>query len=182
MVMIDIPIGLPQSGYRACDLAAREMLGKAWPRVFLGARRPLLAFDDFNQANKWAKSDPGKGISRQMFGILPKIKQVDEFIITNSCRNTFRETHPELVFHRLNGGVYLPAKQTPHGKKQRRDLLTKHGFEDIEAWLSKLSRRGAGADDLFDACACAIAADSPGRKLECNQESDAQGLRMGMWF
>jgi predicted RNase H-like nuclease len=194
MVMIDIPIGLPESGYRACDMAAREMLGSGRSRVFLGVQRPLLAYpDDFNPenfdfvkawnlANERAKSECGGGISRQLFGILPKIKEVDKFIITNKNQNIFRETHPELVFHRLSGGICLPNKKQPDGKKRRRDLLAKCGFEDIDAWLSKLSGSGAMPDDLLDACACAIAADSRGQKLECDRECDAQGLRMEMWF
>ena len=39
IAMIDIPIGLPDSGYRDCDLSARRMLGKACnrvPRAFAG--------------------------------------------------------------------------------------------------------------------------------------------------
>src|SRR5262245_49047738 len=59
LAMIDIPIGLPESGYRAVDQAARNVLGRARSRVFLGARRPLLAFvesDDYARANAWAKT------------------------------------------------------------------------------------------------------------------------------
>jgi predicted RNase H-like nuclease len=42
IAMIDMPIGLPDSGYRDCDLSARRMLGITCNRVFLGARRFLL--------------------------------------------------------------------------------------------------------------------------------------------
>jgi hypothetical protein len=38
--MIDVPIGLPQRGYRTCDLDARERVGS---RVFLGARWKVWA-------------------------------------------------------------------------------------------------------------------------------------------
>jgi len=63
MVMIDIPIGLPDTGYRGCDLAARRLLGAAAPRVFLGLRRPLLQYlDDYAAANAWCKSN-GKGLA-----------------------------------------------------------------------------------------------------------------------
>jgi hypothetical protein len=62
------------------------------------------------------------------------------------------------------------------------DLLAKCGFQDVDAWLSRLFTSGARPDDLLDACACAIAADSPVRKLECKRESDARGLHMEMWF
>jgi predicted RNase H-like nuclease len=85
-------------------------------------------------------------------------------------------------FIALSGGICLPNKKQPDGKKRRRDLLAKCGFEDIDAWLSKLSGSGAMPDDLLDACACAIAADSRGQKLECDRECDAQGLRMEMEF
>src|SRR5262245_5654835 len=137
MAMIDIPIGLPDSGYRAVDRAARSMLGEARSRVFLGARRPLLAWvDDYERANDWAKAD-GKGISRQLFGILPKIAQIDGFI-TEARQDAFRECHPELVFRRLNGGFALPPKKTPQGFRRRRDLISRHGFASIEAWLDRL--------------------------------------------
>src|ERR1700760_949284 len=41
--MIDMPIGLKPTGYRTCDLRAREMVG---PAVFLGARRDLWLFSN----------------------------------------------------------------------------------------------------------------------------------------
>jgi predicted RNase H-like nuclease len=185
MAMIDIPIGLPESGYRAVDRAARTMLGKACSRVFLGARRPLLTFlDDYPRANAWAKTD-GKGISRQLFGILPKIAQIDRFI-TQARQDSFRECHPELVFQRLNGGAPLPGKKAPHGARLRRDLIARNGFAEIDTWLGSLRGTGAQPDDLLDACACAFAAfetlHTGGRKVACPQETDARGLRIEMWY
>ena len=47
--MIDMPIGLKPSGYRVCDLRARELVG---PAVFLGARRDLWAFCCMATANE----------------------------------------------------------------------------------------------------------------------------------
>ena len=55
MVVIDIPIGLPESGRRACDLEARAMLGPRRSSVFTGVRRPLLALDSYEAANAWAR-------------------------------------------------------------------------------------------------------------------------------
>lgn len=187
MTMIDMPIGLPHSGYRACDLAARHLLGRGCARVFLGARRPLLDLrDDFDQANRWAKAD-GAGISRQLFGILPKIAEVDRFITASKGRQeTFREAHPELIFQRLNRGVLPPGKKSDEGRALRRALIARHGFGDIDPWLNRLWGSGARADDLLDACACAIAAQdaavSAGRKVDCAAEVDALGLRMEIWF
>lgn len=183
--MVDIPIGLPKTGYRSCDLAARVVLGAGRSRVFLGVRRPLLKFlDDYGSANKWAKAD-GKGISRQLFGIMAKIAEVDDFIATDSPL-TVREAHPELIFFRLNGGRLLPTKKSREGKADRRKLLEAWGFNELDEWQSRLFGTGAKVDDLLDACACALAAkdamNSVGRKIECAAEFDCRGLAMEMWF
>src|SRR4051812_30730638 len=61
--MIDMPIGLPDQGYRECDQLARRMLEKDRSRVFLGARRPLLKFQRHFEANAKAKTLDGKGVS-----------------------------------------------------------------------------------------------------------------------
>ena len=187
MTMIDIPIGLPDTGYRACERAAREVLGRARSRVFLGARRPLLELrSDYARANAWGKAD-GKGISRQIFFILPKIAEVDALLLSAATRQEiFRESHPELIFQRLNGGRFLPNKKTADGRTRRRGLVMAQGFDDIDRWLGQLSGTGAKADDLLDACACAIAAfdalTATGQKLASAEEVDSRGLRMEMWF
>jgi predicted RNase H-like nuclease len=180
MVMIDIPIGLPQSGRRVCDLAARALLGTARSRVFLDARRPLLDFADHGAANQWAKRD-GKGVSAQLFNILPKIAAVDRFI-TPSRQATIRESHPELVFMRLGGADPLPTKKTAPGRKLRRDLVHAGGFAAIDDWLTSLARKAAQPDDLLDACALAIVARAPHGRVSDVIEHDARGLRMEIWY
>lgn len=196
MVMIDIPIGLPLSQNRRCDEAARAELGKAWQRVFVGVRRPMLEYvddlyraDNFDRANRMAKLELGIGISKQLFGILHKIKEVDQFLGSSGRRqDVFRETHPELIFQRLNDGKLLSGKKTGEGRALRKKLVAKHGFHEIDAWLDRLRGSGARVDDLLDACACAIAAwdalkspkESSLRKL--GGEVDERGLRMEMWY
>jgi predicted RNase H-like nuclease len=63
--MIDIPIGLPDDGYRNCDLKAKKWLGSS---VFLGARRNLSKFESPDEANSyyWKHEGRGFGISRQL--------------------------------------------------------------------------------------------------------------------
>ncbi|HEY4974639.1 MAG TPA: DUF429 domain-containing protein, partial [Steroidobacteraceae bacterium] len=63
--MIDIPIGLPSSGHRGCDVSARRWLGSS---VFLGARRSLWKFSSQATANRhyWQTEGPGMGISCQL--------------------------------------------------------------------------------------------------------------------
>ncbi len=179
--LIDIPIGVPDSGNRACDWAARRLLGAARSRVFLGARRPLLLYrHDYRAANEWAKAD-GKGLSRQCFHILNKIAEVDA-LMTPALQATICEAHPELVFQRLGGGAALPPKKSPEGRRQRRELVAAHGFAAIDRWLAALRGSGAGADDLLDACALALAAAAPHGTVPCPTETDARGLRMEIWY
>jgi predicted RNase H-like nuclease len=185
MVMIDIPIGLPETGYRGCDLAARALLPGAQSRVFLGLRRPLLGYlDDYEAANEWAKRD-GKGLANQAFNILPKIAEIDA-IMSPERQDRFRESHPELVFARLNGGAPLASKHTPQGLQARRDLLARHGFDALEPWLGQLRGSGAKPDDLLDACVLALAANEAihgrTRRVDSAERRDAKGLRMEIWY
>lgn len=177
--MIDIPVGLPDTGYRACDLAARKMLGPAGVRVFLGVRRPLLRYEDFAAASAWAKRD-GKGISIQAFHILPKIAELDA-LMTPGRQQNIREMHPELVFWRLNGRQPVASKHTEAGLRQRRALLKQHGFDALPRWRKEMRRSGAKEDDLLDACAGALAAPRPTR-VACASETDACGLKMDIWY
>jgi predicted RNase H-like nuclease len=99
--MIDMPIGLKWSGYRICDLRARELVGAA---VFLGARRDLWKFADMAAANRhyWECEGKGKGVSAQLWNIRDKIRDADE-IMTPTRQTTIGEAHPELIFWNLAG-------------------------------------------------------------------------------
>jgi predicted RNase H-like nuclease len=174
-VMIDIPIGLKSSGHRRCDVAARAWLGAS---VFLGARRNFWDFSDQASANRhyWQQEGSRMGISCQLWNIRDKIREVDEFM-TPARQETIQETHPELIFFRLNGQVRLESKKTAAGRKQRIGILRQQGFRKISHWLMRRHGIGIGRDDLIDACACAIAARDANAALG-EGERDLRGLRM----
>jgi predicted RNase H-like nuclease len=110
--MIDIPIGLPDSDYRNCDLEGRKLLGENRSRLFSGARRPLLSYEKREDAHAWGKATDGIGVSCQLFCLLPKIRQVDE-LMTSDRQTDVRESHPELIFQRLNDAAPLrPRRRT----------------------------------------------------------------------
>ncbi len=143
-ILIDIPIGLPDTGRRASDIAARKLLGEAWPRLFVDVRRPLLAFADYDAANAWAKQD-GNGISRQLWNILPKIGEVDRFIAP-AMQDRILEAHPELAFARLHGGAAVrEGKKTRTGLAIRAGLLRKAGFAELEDWVRFVARQRRGS-------------------------------------
>ncbi|WP_456747034.1 DUF429 domain-containing protein [Bradyrhizobium sp. USDA 4354] len=173
--MIDMPIGLDPSGYRACDLRARELIG---PAVFLGARRDLWMFSDMAAANRhyWEHEGKGKGVSAQLWNIRDKLKEVDD-AMTRARQATIGEAHPELIFWNLAGRVRLEPKTSPRGRARRITLLKDRGFAKIETWLTQRYRTGIGRDDLIDACACAVAARDSTQRVG-DDKIDPRGLRM----
>src|SRR5579864_8257110 len=75
---IDMPIGLPDAGQRACDIAARAMLRPHASRVFTGARRGLWDFASHAAANRalWAGGE--SGISIELWHLGSKICELDD--------------------------------------------------------------------------------------------------------
>lgn len=174
---IDIPIGAPDSGTRGCDVEAQTLLGPNRSRVFTGVRRWMLGLTDFAAINERAWANGEKGISLQMLHILPKIAQVDA-VITPRRQTHLLESHPELIFQRLNRDKPLVSKKTRDGYALRRALLEADGFRDLDVWLKALRGTGAKPDDLFDACACAIAARDSKQRVPAKPLRDTRGLAM----
>lgn len=181
---IDIPLGMNEDGRRACDQLARATLRPHGSRVFGGARRWLWqAFSDPDLANVEAGERGQSKVSRQLWHLGPKIMQADAFVQAHPSLD-LRETHPELVFLRLNDGVPLRSKHEPEGLSRRIALLKEHGFSELDAWLTT-SRIGQGAkrDDVLDACAAAMAARDLSAALPGGAPPrDALGLPMQIWF
>ncbi|OPY96283.1 hypothetical protein A5906_03180 [Bradyrhizobium sacchari] len=177
--MIDMPIGLKPSGYRECDLRAREIIG---PAVFLGARRDVWTFSDMAEANRyyWKHEGKGRGVSAQLWNIRDKMREVDE-IMTPARQATIGEAHPELIFWNLAGRVRLARKRSARGREQRIALLERRGFTCLSKWLTLRHGTGIGRDDLIDACACAVAARDSTQRVG-GEEIDPRGLRMEINF
>jgi predicted RNase H-like nuclease len=177
--MIDIPIGVPNIGFRHCDVQTREWLG---PSVFRGARRGLWLFDSQGAANEhyWRYEGKGMGISCQLRNIRDKIKEVDDFI-TPERQQSLCETHPELVFWVRNGKKVLESKKSNPGRRRRIEILNEGGFKEIGRWIELRFGTGIGRDDLIDACACAIAARDSTFVIG-DPCCDARGLRMEMHY
>lgn len=184
IALIDIPIGLPDHGKRNCDLDARNLLGKARDRVFLYVRRGLLDFHAYDEMNAWGKAN-GAGVTKQMFCILPKIREVDEYA-QKYGQKILKETHPELIFQRLNGGVAPAKKKSKAGIQTRKSILAANGFNQIDEWLLGIQRSIAKSDDLLDACACAIAASDflagKAHRVPSDDNRCSRGITMEMWY
>ncbi len=177
--MIDMPIGLPERGYRKCDIEAKKLVAS---RVFLGARWDVWSFATHKLSNDHYKENQDPGISIQLWSIREKLREANS-LVTPERQQRVMETHPELIFWRLNGRRTTEPKKTASGRNQRISLLKPCGFERLEAWVTELRGTGIKPDDLLDACAGAVAARERGQRMPCGEpEKDARGLRMEMWY
>lgn len=183
--VLDIPIGLPDQGSRACDREARRLLGR--PRlssVFPAPLRPMLAATTYQQAQRIRRRLEGKGCSRQAYGIQAKVKDIDALLRRHRGQKVY-EGHPELSFRELAGGVTPPdSKHTPTGRATRLGLLLGE-FPGVEA----IDLRERRAEDSLDAYACLwtarrIAAGSA-RWLpaaQADQLDPTLGILMRIWY
>jgi predicted RNase H-like nuclease len=195
VIAIDIPIGLPErAGYggRAAENAVRPLLGARQSSVFSVPSRAAIAAEDYREACRiaMATSEPPRKVSKQLFMLTPKIREVDAALRANATLSPHvYEVHPEVAFWRLNGNVALSepkkVKSRPHepGLALRRQLLIKSGLP--AAVVESAPPKGAGPDDLIDALACAAIA----RRIHAGDalpfpeppERDAFGLTMAIW-
>jgi predicted RNase H-like nuclease len=168
VVAVDIPIGLPAHigpQGRGPERAVRPLLGERQSSVFAVPSRSTVYAPDFGAACRLAleTSDPPKKVSKQLFMIAPKIREVDETLRSGpELIGRVFEVHPEVAFWRLNGEQALhepkKVKGRPYGPglALRRTLLVNHGFSEVVTEQS--APAGAAADDLLDALACAAIA------------------------
>lgn len=149
-VAIDIPIGLPDRGRRACDLEARALLGARRSTVFLAPPRAVLSASTYAEARTLLSALREPSISAQTFGIVPAIRAVDDVIdVADEARVV--EAHPELAFARLTGSALAP-KKSPDGRSQRLAAL-RTIWRDLDEVVA--SSPWPQSDDALDALACA---------------------------
>ena len=192
IVAVDMPIGLPEKGGRSAERAARTHLGERQSSVFSIPPRAAVYARDYRESCSLSleRTDPPRKVSRQAFGLFPKICEIDELLRADAGLATrIIESHPELAFTALNGmkAMSLPKKiksrVNPEGMAERRALLQSCGLP--ENFLKSPVPRGAKEDDFLDACAMYLVAGRHARGEACPQpdhvEHDAFGLRMAIW-
>jgi len=153
VVAVDIPIGLPASGPRACDKVARALLGPRRSSVFPAPVRPVLDAASQSEASAIGRRIDGRGISCQCWNIVPKIREVDELLRRLPWLQAHvREIHPEVSFAALNGKPLSYPKRIPAGREERRCLLKSvFAAGTIQASITGCRSRGAKPDDVLDA-------------------------------
>jgi len=189
-VLIDIPIGMTSIGgkTRTCDRKARKRLGARACTVFTAPCREAIDAGTYKEACDRNKAVTGKKLSRQCWGIVPKIKEVDRLMRRDpAARVLLRESHPELCFAALGRGQpIVHNKKTREGFQARIDVLKTYcpdAGRIIDRVLSTTRRSDVLRDDIVDSLVLAVTASLPDDQLTILPEeptSDIQGLPMEM--
>ena len=156
LVAIDVPIGLPERGPRACDREARGLLGARRSSVFPAPVRAAIGATTHEEASARSEAASGRRVSAQTFHILRKIREVDGLLCRDAAaRAAFVEVHPELSFRAWNRGRPMAQpKKDAAGRRARLRLA--------EAWLGRgvladarghVRKKDLADDDVLDAIA-----------------------------
>ena len=149
VIAVDVPIGLPESGSRECDVEARKMLGPRRASVFAAPVRPILHHATYPEARAALAKLGRASMSAQAFGIVQAVRDVDSCVGPDDDDRVV-ETHPEVAFFVMGGA--LAPKRTAKGVAERLRLLA----ERFPAVLETVATApdGAPIDDALDALAC----------------------------
>lgn len=203
LLALDMPIGLMPASLetgakRLCDAAAKRALSRRASCLFPAPARELLdAAGDYPAANAWHRRHCGLGLSKQLFNILPKIRELDAWLHSQAnIREQVVEVHPELSFAYWSQGgqkaeALQPSKQSAAGRLMRAQMIEAEwpkALGQCRAALGPKSQRGRrrwAEDDLLDAFAALWSARRIAQGLAIAHPSevqrDAQGLRMAIW-
>lgn len=214
LICIDIPIGLRQGEggphhdeglgnatasrnsrdnvgrERVCDTEARALLGDRRSSVFPVPCREAVYAPTYKKACEISERLVGKRLSKQTWGIVPRIRQLDELLLADdAARARFREVHPELCFWAFAGGRPMRYhKSTEQGYLERASILEfvhPGAYDIIARALDAFTRSAVARDDVLDALSAAVTAlAGPGNlaTIPAHPETDAKGLPMQMAY
>lgn len=154
VVAIDIPIGLPESGRREADLAARSRLGARRNSVFFTPPRAAVEAATHAEATAASVRLTGFGVSQQSFALAPKVREVDKWV--QQAPFPVYEVHPEISFAVLLGAPASAPKKSWAGMSQRRRALECAGLT-LDHIRGDAALRAA-VDDMLDATVAAWSA------------------------
>ncbi len=191
-VFIDMPIGLEDEEYtRECDRQLRKVLGAEYaPSVFSPPIRPALHAPSYVEANMQSYEYTEKKLTVQAWNITPKIRLLDQILSEHQeLRESVLESHPELIFMNLNGGMIYQKKNTKKGLRHRlglivgREEIADDFFRDIK---EEFRRNQVDEDDIVDSMALALAAKRSIEKgiktIPQNPPVDSEGLTMAIHY
>lgn len=190
---VDMPIGLPASGNREADSAARKALPSHLKgSIFNVPVRSAVYAASKSEAKSINEKLTGKSLSEQSLGIVPRIREVDEFLQKRTdLQEQVFESHPETCFIRLSGADTRYRKKDFLGELKRFRIIRNFvpNLEDILISIrNDHPQSKVGNDDVLDAFILALTA------RECKgtprffpeglktPPRDETGLPMAIWY
>ncbi|MDN3060207.1 DUF429 domain-containing protein [Streptomyces sp. SRF1] len=182
VVAVDMPLGLPESGWRSADALAVEKLAPHRSRVFSVPPREVWEAADYAAANRCCRRLTGQGMSRQSWALAAKLREA------NACRDggdhRLYEVHPEVSFAAVNEGRPVAwSKKSWNGQAVRRRLLADRRVV-LPDDLGPAGR--VPPDDVLDAAAAAWSARRialrTARSLPDPPEVTDTGLPIAIWY
>ena len=190
-VFIDIPIGLVDDDRdgRRCDSEARKAICERRSSVFSAPCWDVLSATSYPHANELSEKAIGKKISQQAYAIVPKIREVNAYLLDSLSRPVIREVHPEVCFWALNGNKAMSyPKKKPEGYAERIQLLKEY-LPHVEQWteemLATYKRKDVARDDIPDALVSMLTAHTAPellKTLPAEPARDSRGLPMEMVY
>lgn len=186
-VIIDIPIGLPESKADIRpDKELRERLKGKASSVFSTPCRQAIQELKKQDAKEQNSKVLGKSLSEQSLALCGKINEVDVFLQNNKAwQNRLVESHPEYVFMTLNDGKPIfESKKTKEGLNARIALLRRYtqNIDRVLEETSLLPGMKKRLDDMIDAICLAVVGElgltNKFRSIPEKAEKDSNGLKM----
>ncbi|MEX2602248.1 MAG: DUF429 domain-containing protein [Balneolaceae bacterium] len=191
-LFIHIPIGLCDDSYsRTCEDLLKKELGEiAKDHIIHAPVRSVLHAPSYVEASMQSLENTDQELSLQSWKLTPKIKIVDRLLReSEEVAEKVYESHPELLFTRLNGGVIYQSKLTRKGLRHRLELVTSE--EEIAADFfreikEEFRRNEVGEEEILGAMALAYGAKASIqtriRSLPDPPLVDSEGLRMAIYY
>lgn len=175
--VVDMPIGLSDDGVRPADTLARAKLGVRRSTFFPTPVRAVLREESWERANAVSRSASGKGLSKQAWNLVPKIRELDE-AWSEKLADLIVEGHPEVSFAQMAGAPILSKKNTAAGQAERTQLLATHLSPDAPTIVASCPT--SWRIDAVDALALAWTAQrlASGNAVHLGGEIDAEGRPM----
>jgi len=161
--LVDMVIGLASSSIeRNIEKMARTKLKPfRHSSVFTPPCRAAIYKENYADAKIENIEITGKSISIQAWNIVPKIIEIDQFLLKNkSFLHKIYEAHPEVCFAGLNKGLPMKEKKSkPEGIMERMELLQKlfpKSNSILEKGQKDFLKKEVKNDDIVDALALAV--------------------------
>lgn len=167
LALVDIPIGLATGpARRKCDELARRILKRRHVTVFTPPVRLALEASTRGEADAINRAASSRGVGAHLFGIFPKLREVDAaFVTDHKLQRRIREIHPEVCFAALNSWQPVSlGKENPYGHRYRLSLLKPYEPHST-AIVSQTQSKYGEKIDLDDSVDALVALSPLGSRL-----------------